>query len=253
MDLGLAGKKALITGSTRGIGRRIVETLLADGAAVAIGARKQEEVDQAIAELTANGGKVVGGVLDVNDAEGYKKWVADMAEKLGGIDIFVHNVSAGGGMEGEASWYKCFEADVMGAVRGTETALPWLEKSGDASVLFISTTAALETFMAPMAYNALKASLITYAKQLSQTLLPKGIRVNVVSPGPIYFKGGAWEYIENNMADVYKANVAMQPNGRLGAPEEVAKAVTFLSSPAASWITGVNLVVDGGYTKRVQF
>lgn len=252
MDLGLAGKKALVTGSTRGIGRRIVETLLADGAAVAIGARKQDEVDAAVAELSARG-KVVGGALDVSNAEGYKKWVADMAEKLGGIDIFVHNVSAGGGMDGENSWYSCFENDVMGAVRGTETALPWLEKSGNGAIVYIGTTAAIETFMAPMAYNALKASLITYAKQLSQTVMAQGIRVNVVSPGPIKFAGGAWDQIEQGMPDLYNAHVAMQPNGRLGEPEEVARAVTFLASPAASWITGVNLVVDGGYTKRVQF
>ena len=122
-----------------------------------------------------------------------------------------------------------------------------------AVVVFLGTTAAVETFMAPMAYNALKAGLITYAKQLSQEFMKKGIRVNVVSPGPIKFAGGAWDHIEQQMPDLYAAHVAQQPSGRLGAPEEVARAVTFLASPAASWITGVNLVVDGGYTKRVQF
>lgn len=253
MDLGLSGKKAVVTGSTRGIGRRIVEALLADGCDVAIGARKAAEVEQAIAELSGKGGRVVGAPLNVTDAEAYPKWIADMGETLGGIDIFIHNVSAGGGMEGEASWHKCFDADVLGAVRGVEAATPFLEKSSDPSILFIGTTAAIETFMAPMAYNALKAALITYAKQLSQAIGDKGIRVNVVSPGPIYFKGGAWEQIEQGMPDLYETHKAIHPTKRMGTPEEVARAAAFLVSPAASWITGVNLVVDGGYTKRVQF
>src|SRR5437763_10928461 len=156
MDLGLAGKKALVTGSTRGIGRRIVEALLADGAAVAIGARNAEEVDKAVAELSPKG-KVVGGVLDVANADSYKGWISSMAEKLGGADIFVHNVSGGGGMEGEASWYKVFETDVMGAVRGVEAVTPLMKQAGGGAIVFIGTTAAVETFMAPMAYNAMKA------------------------------------------------------------------------------------------------
>ena len=251
MDLGLKGKKALVSGSTRGIGRRITEALLAEGCAVAIGSRKQADVDKALGELSSKG-TVVGSELDVANADSYKAWIAKSAEQLGGIDIFVHNVSGGGGMEGEKSWYNVFETDVMGAGRGVEAATPFLKESGVGSVIFIGTTAAVETFMAPMAYNALKAGLVTYAKQLSQALGPANIRVNVVCPGPIYFAGGAWENIEKHAPDMYKAHLAIQPNGRFGTPEEVATAVTFLASPAASWITGVNLIVDGGYTKRVQ-
>lgn len=252
MDLGLAGKRALVTGSTRGIGRRIAGALLAEGASVAIGARKADEVEATLTEL-GDRGHIVGATLNVKDADNYRQWINSMAEKLGGIDLFVQNVSGGGGMEGEKSWYRCFELDVMGAVRGVEAVLPWLENSEGGSILFISTTSAVETFMAPMAYNALKASLITYAKQLSQELFATGIRVNAVSPGPIYFKGGSWEAIEQSAPDMYKKHVNMQPSRRMGTPEEVASAAVFLLSPAASWINGVNLVVDGGYTKRVQF
>ena len=169
MDLGLKGKKALVSGSTRGIGRRITEALLAEGCAVAIGSRKQADVDKALGELSSKG-TVVGSELDVANADSYKAWIAKSAEQLGGIDIFVHNVSGGGGMEGEKSWYNVFETDVMGAVRGVEAATPFLKESGVGSVIFIGTTAAVETFMAPMAYNALKAGLVTYAKQLSQAL-----------------------------------------------------------------------------------
>lgn len=252
MDLGLKGKKAVVTGSSRGIGRRIVELLATEGCAVAVGARTADSVEEAVGAIRASGGTAVGAPVDVLDGPAYREWVAEMGRQLGGIDIFIHNVSGGGGMDGEASWYKCFEGDVMGAVRGCEAAMPFLEKSSSGAILFMSTTAAVETFMAPMAYNALKASLITYAKQLSQVLMPKNIRLNVVSPGPIYFEGGSWERIRGAKPELYDTHVAVQPSGRFGKPEEVARCVAFLVSDAAEWVTGVNLVVDGGYTKRVQ-
>jgi NAD(P)-dependent dehydrogenase (short-subunit alcohol dehydrogenase family) len=116
-----------------------------------------------------------------------------------------------------------------------------------------ASTAAVETFLAPMAYNAIKAALITYAKQLSQTTFRNNVRVNTVSPGPIYFEGGSWEAIRADNERLYNSTVAQQPSGRMGTPEEVARCVAFLASPAASWVNGVNLIVDGGFTKRVQF
>ncbi len=252
MDLRLMGRKALITGSTRGIGRRIAEALAREGCTIAIGARKAAEVEAAVADLSGLGVKVVGAAMDAADAESVKNWVNRMGDALGGIDILVPNVSAGGSLNGEQSWNDAYQVDVLGTLRAIDAALPALEASGQGAITITGTTAAVETFMAPMAYNAMKGALIVHAKQLSQTLLPKGIRVNVVSPGPIEFPGGAWEGIKAGMPELYTATVAAQPSGRLGTPEEVASCVAFLSSPAASWVTGVNLVVDGGYTKRVQ-
>jgi 3-oxoacyl-[acyl-carrier protein] reductase len=254
MDLGLKGKVALVTGSTKGIGRATAEAFAAEGAHVGVCARNADEVASTVAALKAMGVNAFGQAFDVADGDALKGWFEACAKELGGVDIFISNVSGGGGMEGEASWRKNFETDVLPSVRGAEAAIALMAARGGGAIVFISTTAAVETFLAPQAYNAMKAALITYSKQLSQAVAGNGIRVNTVSPGPIYVKGGAWNWIEGAMPDLYKGTVAQQPmGGRLGAPEEVAKAVVFLASPASSWTSGVNLIVDGGFTKRVQF
>ena len=251
MDLGLKGKKAVVTGGTRGIGRAIAEALASEGVDVAVCARHANEVDETVAALKARGVNACGAAVDISQGEAYQAWIAAAAAELGGIDIFVANVSAGGGM-GEDAWRANFETDLLGTTRGIDAALPALKASGAGSIVVISSTAAVETFIAPQPYNAIKAALITHAKQLSQALATDGIRVNCVSPGPVYFPGGAWEYIQNNMADLYNSTLAQIPRGSMGTPAEVANAVVFLASPAASLITGVNLIADGGFTKRVQ-
>ncbi|MBP6700331.1 MAG: SDR family oxidoreductase [Halioglobus sp.] len=252
MDLGLSGKKAIITGSTRGIGRAIANLLADEGVDLAICSRHQAEVDTAITELSAKGVKVIGSAVDVGDKAAYQAWINSSAEELGGVDIFIPNVSAGGGDMSDAGWQNNFNIDLMGTTRGIEAALPFLKKSSAASVVVISSTAGVETFMGPQPYNAIKGALVIHAKQLSQALAPAGVRVNCVSPGPVFIKGGAWDYIKANMTELYDSTLAQIPQGHMGSAEEVANAVVFLASPAASLITGVNLVADGGFTKRVQ-
>ena len=252
MDLGLAGKKAVITGSTRGIGRAIANLLADEGVDLAICSRNQEEVDSAVADLSAKGVKVTGAVVDIADKDAYQGWVASAGEELGGIDIFIPNVSAGGGNMTEEGWQNALNIDMLGTTRGVEAAMPFLQKSDAASIVIISSTAGVETFMGPQPYNAIKGALVVHAKGLSQALAGDGIRVNCVSPGPIFIEGGAWDFIKNNMAEVYEGTLAQIPRGSMGSAEEVANAVAFLASPAASLITGVNLVADGGFTKRVQ-
>lgn len=254
MDLGLRDKNVLITGSTAGIGRRIANLFAAEGANVAICSRTPESVNKAIKEisLTADG-QIIGAPCNIKDKDDYEKWVQDMAEELGGVDIFVPNVSAGGGNDSEKNWWKNFEVDMLGTVRGVEAVLPIMEEQGGGAITMISSTAAIETFMEPQPYNAMKAALITYAKQLSQAHGENNIRVNSVSPGPIHFEGGAWEMIKTSNEKFFAITEKTHALKRMGTPEEVANCVVFLSSNAASWVTGVNLVVDGGYTKRVQF
>ncbi len=254
MDLGLRDKNVLITGATQGIGRRVAELFAEEGANVAICSRTEESVWRAVKEIALLAdGRIVGAACNIKNKDEYEAWIAAMAEQLGGVDVFIPNVSAGGGADSEKNWWKNFEIDVLGAVRGVEAVLPLFEKRGGGAVTMISTTAAVETFMVPQAYNAMKAALITYAKQLSQAHGDKGVRVNTVSPGPIYFDGGAWDMIKISNEKFYERTEKTHALGRLGTPDEVARCVVFLSSPAASWVTGANLVVDGGYTKRVQF
>jgi len=251
MDLGLTGKRALVTGATKGIGRRIADRLAREGADVAICARNQSEVDDAAAALREHGTTIWGRACDVGDGDDYLRWIDDAIVALGGVDVFVPNVTAGTRRDPLEQWRANFEVDVLGTVRGCDAVLPRMTAGG--AIVAIGTTAAVETFMAANAYNAMKAALITYTKQLSQVVGPKGIRVNLVSPGPIEFPGGAWDRIRQGMPELYEKMKAQEPMGRMGRPEEVADAVAYLASARASWITGINLIVDGGFTKRVAF
>lgn len=253
MDLGLRGKKAIVTGATKGIGRAIVELFAAEGVDIALCSRTQEEVESTVQALERHGVSAFGESLNVRDGDAYKAWLERAAQALGGCDIFIPNVSAGGGFDSEKNWTKNFEVDVMHTVRGCDTLMPYLEKSGSGSIVIMASTNALETFGVPQAFNAMKVALITYSKQLAQFVGKKGVRVNSVSPGPIYFDGGNWELIKGTMPKVYDYAMRQIPCGRMGTPEEVARIVAFVASPAGSLMTGSNVVADNGFTKRVQF
>jgi 3-oxoacyl-[acyl-carrier protein] reductase len=251
VDLKLKGKKAIVTGGTRGIGRAIAEELAAEGADVAICARNKEQIGEAVAALAKKGVKAWGSPVDVADTKALRAWIAEATSALGGLDVLVANVSAMAVAADEASWRKSFEIDVLGTVSGIEAALPALEKSGGGAVVIIGSVAAVEVVGPTRPYNAVKAALLPYMKSLAQNWARKNVRVNMVSPGTIYFKGGVWHVREQQMPDLFKAAMGRNPTGRMGTPEEVASAVVFLASPRASFITGANLVVDGAVTQRV--
>jgi NAD(P)-dependent dehydrogenase (short-subunit alcohol dehydrogenase family) len=252
MDLGLKGKKVILTGGSRGIGRAALEIFAEEGCDIAFFSRNPEQVEAAVQSLSRFGGKVIGESFDLAQLDAYPGWLTSAADRLGGCDIFVPGASASGsGATGD--WDACFNADIKGTVIGCETLEPYLEKSGSGSIVIMSSTAGVETFLVPQAFNALKGALLVYAKQLGQALGAKGIRVNAVTPGPIAFPGGNWEAIKAAAPELYDATQAQFALGRWGGPEEVAKAMVFLASPASSYTTGTNVVIDGGYTKRVQF
>ena len=251
MDLGLSGKRAVVTGGTRGIGRAIAETFADEGANVSICARKADEVAAAVAALKARGVQAFGRALDVADAAALGSWIEAGAAELGGIDALVCNVSALAVGDTAESWENSFRTDMMHTVHAVAAAVPHLEKSGCGSIVLISSVSGFEVDFAAGSYGALKAALIHYAKGLSRQLVAKGIRVNCVSPGNTYFDGGIWQSIEKNMPDLYNSTLKVNPTGKFGTPAEVAKGVVFLSSPAASRISGANLVIDGALTVAV--
>lgn len=253
MDLGLKGKKAIVTGGTRGIGRAIAMQLAEEGCDTGICARNGAQVTETVAALAAKGVRATGAAVDVRDSQAFRQWVANTAKELGGLDIIVPNVSALAGAPDEDSWRLGLEIDILGTVRAVESAMPFLEKSDSAAIIAIASTAALESFGGVRSYNAVKAALINYISSLSNALASKGIRANTVSPGTIFFEGGVWHTRQQEAPEMYKMALGRNPMGRMGTPEEVAKAVVFLSSPAAGFITGANLVVDGALTQRVQY
>ena len=253
MDLGLTGKKAIVTGGTRGIGRAIVERLSAEGCDVALCARNSEEVGKAVQALEKQGGRSFGKAVDVTQASALSTWIGEAAEQMGGVDILVPNVSALAVSNEEKSWIAGFDADIMGSFRAVEAALPHLEKSSCGSIVLIASTAALEVYLGPRPYNSMKAALVAYGTGLSRDLAPKGMRANVVSPGSIYFEDGVWGNAKRNSPEMYSTMLDRNPMGRMGRPEEVANAVAFLASPAASFVSGANLVVDGALTQRIQY
>ena len=252
MDLGLKGLKAIVTGGTKGIGQAIAQTLAAEGAHVAICARNADEVAASVAELQGRGVTAFGRAVDVADGPALAAWVNDAATALGGIDIVVANVSALAIAADEAAWQRGFEVDMMGTVRLVTAAMPHLEKSGKAAIVTISSVSGREIDFASGPYGAFKAAIIHYTQGLAYHLAGKGIRANSVSPGNTYFPGGVWTQIEQGNPEFFKMALGMNPTGRMGTPQEMANAAAFLASPAASFISGTNLLVDGALTKGVQ-
>ena len=253
MDLGLEGLKAVVTGGSRGIGRAIVDGLAAEGCAGALCARGAEGVDATVQAVRAGGGKAIGEAVDVSEGAALQTWVASAAEALGGVDILVCNASALAAKSGDAAWLAGFETDIMGTVRAVDTALPWLKSSPSGAIVIIASTAALEIYAGLRPYNSIKAALVNYTAGLSVDLGGHGVRANSVCPGATYFDGGTWQRAERDNPEMFAYMRDLSVLGRMAAPEEIARAVIFLASPAASFMTGANVVVDGGLTNRVQY
>jgi 3-oxoacyl-[acyl-carrier protein] reductase len=250
MDLELTGKRALVTGATRGIGRAIAERLAAEGSALAICARDGNEVERTAAELRRRGVTVHAGAVDVTDAPGLEGFVAKAAGVLGGLDLLVANAGGSAGGErlddaGAEDWRATFDLNVVHAAVAARAATPPMRAAGGGAMVFIASISG--TRPQPRAqYAAAKAAEIHLAVSLARELGPDGIRVNALSPGSILFPGGGWDHRRRSDAEAFERWVDDEfPLGRLGRPEEVADVACFLLSARASWISGTNIVVDG--------
>ena len=252
MDLGLKGLRAVITGGTKGIGRAAAEIFVAEGARVALCARNEGEVRETVSALMKGGVPAFGQAVDVSKKAALESFVGEAANAMGGIDIVVANVSALAVADDEAAWKAGFETDMMHSVRLVNAAMPWLEKSKAASIVLVSSVSGREIDFTGPAYGAFKAALVHYAQGLACKLAGKGIRANTVSPGNTYFPGGIWQQIETGNPELFKTALSLNPTGRMAKAEEIARGIVFLASPASSFTTGTNLVIDGALTKGVQ-
>lgn len=243
MDLQLKGLNAVVTGGTAGIGLAIVETLVQEGANVWFCSRSTDRVRTVEAALAGRLGQVHGTALDVTAPGALAAWIAGIEA----IDIFVPNVSAISG-----DWDSSIETDLRATIAGVEAVLPKLARSSHAALTYVGSKAG--SFATPgfEAYGSIKAALAHYMKSLARKHIGEGIRVNVVSPGDTYVEGGFWSQIKHNAPEVYQATVEANPLGRLCTPAEIGRVVAFVSSPAASFVAGANLLVDGASTVHVH-
>lgn len=255
MDLNLKGAKAVISGGSQGIGLAVARELLNEGAAVQIAARRKEVVDEAVASLTGLG-NISGAVCDVSDYDATVAWMQQAAEDLGGIDIVIHNATASGQPEnGPDSWRSNFEVDVLGMVGMSDGALPFLKASEQGAIVQIASITGIEHHDVPISpsYGAMKAASIRHMAQRALQWGEFGIRANTVAPGPIMIDGGAWDRIKEQATPLYERDRDWHPSKRMGTAEEVARVVAFLASPAASWVSGATVRVDGAFCRGVDF
>ncbi len=254
MELGLEGKKAIITGGSRGIGLHTARQLVSEGCAVAFCARKPDDIKRATDELGSLGkSKVYGAVADLEKENDVREFAGNAKAELGGVDLLIHNAS-GFDMSGdEAGWMRSFQVDVMAGVRLVDECMDALKTSDSASITFVGSMASKYHFgRPPSSYGAAKAAMRTYANELAQNHGKHGIRANAVSPGAVWFEGGSWDQQKQNNPKFYAAVEKSIPLGRLGTADEIARIIAFVASPAGLWVNSTHIVADGGQVAAVD-
>lgn len=243
MNLQLTGLKAVVTGGSFGIGAAIVRALAAEGCNVAFCARNQARIDTMLQSVDLLPGSVEARALDIADQKQFNAWL----ESLGSFDIFIPNVSAL-----STDWNASVQTDIGATVAAAEAVVPYLLCSSHAAITYIGSKAGSLAAPSSAAYGAAKAAMAHYMKSLGARLLPS-IRVNTVSPGDTLFDGGLWDRVRLQEPENFERVLNRNPMRRLATPEEVARVVAFISSPAASFVAGANWYVDGGSVSHVQF
>jgi 3-oxoacyl-[acyl-carrier protein] reductase len=249
MNSDLTGKRAVITGGSKGIGRCIALALAREGVQIATCARDPGPLGSLRAEIEAFGGKASVQAIDVTDGAKLDAFLDEARDTMGGIDILINNASALSTANSEEGWNSNIRVDLMSAVRASERVIPWMRDTGSGNVIFISSVSGMESGGTSTAYSAIKAAMISYAKSLSVHHAASGIRVNTIAPGAIEYAGGIWERRRAEQPELYERFRKKVPWGRMGRPEEVANVAVFLASNMSDFVTGVCIPVDGGKHK----
>jgi 3-oxoacyl-[acyl-carrier protein] reductase len=252
MDLGLAGKVAIVTGGSKGLGLAAAHALVAEGARVAICGRTPATLAQAAAALRAASGRtddVLAVEADVSRESDLQRLVDATVDRFGGVDVLVNNVGLGkgGGLMDTPDdvWQQAFDQTLFPAIRASRLVVPHMQRRGGGVILLIASIWGRESG-GRMTYNAVKAAEISLGKALAQQLAPSGIRVNSIAPGSILFEGGSWHQRQQADPEGIAKFVARDlPFGRFGRADEVGDVVAFLASSRASWISGACVTVDG--------
>jgi len=242
---GFKGKRVLVAGGSKGIGRTVALGFAGAGAAVSICARGAAALEATRAEIAALGVAAHARPTDLADATGVAAWVEEAAAALGGVDVLVNNASGFGARDTEEDWAKGLNVDVMATVRASRAAAPYL-RAAKGCIVNVTSISGFRPSLRTPAYAAVKALLVNYTQSQAAAFAADAVRVNAVAPGSIEFPGGSWEERRRSDPALYNRILASIPFGRLGTPEEVAEVVMFLAGPAARWVTGQTIIVDGG-------
>ncbi len=242
MSFDFTGKRVIVCGGSKGIGRSVALGFAKAGAAVSICARGAEALAATKAEMGAKGHAASCDLADKAAVNGY---VAAAIGALGGLDILVNNASGFGMLDTEEGWNSALNVDVLATFRASRAGLDAL-KASKGNIVNVSSISGFRASTRSPVYNAVKALLVNYTMSQAALFAEDGIRVNAVAPGSVEFPGGSWEKRKTEAPDLYNRTLASIPFGRLGTPEEIAHVVMFLASPLASWVTGHTIVADGG-------
>jgi 3-oxoacyl-[acyl-carrier protein] reductase len=245
MKIDFTGKKAIVCGGSRGIGRAIALGFAACGGDVSICAREPKALEETRGEIAKLGRKAHAASADLAKGDAVRRYVREAVATLGGVDLLVNNASGFGASDDETGWTSNFTVDMMSIVHATQEALPAREQT-KGSVVNISSIAAHHPAARQPPYGAMKAAVIHYTVTQAAMYAKHRVRVNCIAPGSIDFPGGIWDRRKIDNPALYDSTLASIPFGRMGSPEEIANVALFLASPLASWVTGQAIAVAGG-------